>query len=152
MPTQKLKNFLNENNIKYVTIRHSEAYTALEVAASAHIAGKEMAKTVMAKIDGQMAMVVMPSSERLDFDRVCEITGATKVELATEHEFAHLFPGCELGAMPPFGNLWNLPVYVSEGLIEDEEIAFNAGTHTELLKLAYSDFHRLVQPRVLSFA
>lgn len=148
---QQLKNYLDEKGVKYVSIRHSEAYTAMEVAASAHIPGKEMAKTVMAKIDGRMVMIVLPSSEKVDFDVMREMTGADVVKLATEDEFAHLFPGCEIGAMPPFGNLWSIPVYVSEKLMEDEEIAFNAGTHTELLKLTYADFHRLAQPTVLSF-
>jgi Ala-tRNA(Pro) deacylase len=152
MPIQTLKNFLDQHHVKYVAIRHSEAYTALEVAASAHISGKEMVKTVMAKIDGAMSMIVMPSYEKVDFEQLREITGARSVELATESDFAHLFPGCEIGAMPPFGNLWGMPVYVSETLTADEQIAFNAGTHTELLRMAYADFALLVDPKVLSFA
>ena len=149
---KKLKEYLDENRIRYVTIRHSPAYTAQEIAASAHIPGKELAKTVMVKLDDQMAMAVLPASHRVDFDQLCETAGARKTELATEAEFRDRFPGCDVGAMPPFGNLYEMPVYVSESLAEDETIAFNAGTHAELIQMTYADFERLVEPRVLSFA
>lgn len=148
MPVQKLKEFLDSNGVKYVTISHSTAYTAQEVAASAHIKGKELAKTVMVKLDGEMAMVVLPASSQVDFGMLKEAAGASKVELATEAEFKDKFPGCETGAMPPFGNLYGLKVYSARRLAEDEEIAFNSGTHTELIRLAYADYERLVRPRV----
>jgi len=150
MPVQKLKKFLDENKIRYVSIIHSPAYTAQEIAALTHIKGGEMAKTVMVKVDGEMAMAVLPASFHVDLDRLREVSGAGKVELATEKEFKGLFPQCEVGAMPPFGNLWGMDVYVAEKLTEDEEIAFNAGTHTELVRLAYADYNRLVEPRVVS--
>jgi Ala-tRNA(Pro) deacylase len=151
MPATNLKDFLDDNKVKYVIITHSPAYTAHEIAASAHIPAKELAKTVMVKIDGKMAMAVVPSSHRVVLDALQDATGAKKIELATEDEFRDMCPGCALGAMPPFGNLYGLPVFVSHRLREDEHIAFNAGTHTELIKLAYADFERLAKPKVLNF-
>jgi Ala-tRNA(Pro) deacylase len=151
MPVKKLKEFLDNQNVKYVSIVHSRAYTAQEIAASAHIPGKELAKTVMVKVDGKMAMAVLPASFQVNFERLRQVVGAKAVELATEREFQDKFPECEVGAMPPFGNLYSMEVYVSRRLSEDKEIAFNAGSHTELIKLAYSDFERLVGPKVLDF-
>ena len=152
MPVKQLKEYLDAHNTKYVVITHSPAYTAQAIAASAHVSGKELAKTVMVKIDGKMAMAVLPASCQVDFNLMKEKTGAKKVELATEDEFKHLFPGCEVGAMPPFGNLYSMEVFAAEKLAEDEEIAFNAGSHTELIKMAYKDFERLANPKVLSFS
>ncbi|RPJ86720.1 MAG: YbaK/EbsC family protein [Acidobacteria bacterium] len=152
MPVKKLKEFLDENRVKYVTISHSLAYTAQEIAATAHIPGKELAKTVIIKADGRMAMAVLPASLKVDFDLLADATGAKKIELATEREFKQLFPDCELGAMPPFGNLYGMDVYVAESLTEDKEIAFNAGTHTELMRLPFEDFMRLVKPRVVKLS
>ena len=151
MSLQKLKEYLDEHKVKYVTISHSPAYTAQEVAAAAHIPGREMAKAVMVKVDGEMAMVVLPATIKVDFGRLLEATGAQEVELAHEREFKDLFPDCALGTMPPFGNLYGLPTYVAEELTEDEEIAFNAGSTTEVIKLAYRDYERLLRPRVLPF-
>jgi Ala-tRNA(Pro) deacylase len=152
MPAKKLKEFLDSNNVKYVSISHSAAYTAQEIAASAHIKGKELAKTVMVKIDGKMAMAVLPASYKVDMELLKEAAGASAVELAGEQEFKDMFPGCETGAMPPFGNLYDMDVFVSAMLAEDEEIAFNAGSHTELVRLAYKDYERLVQPKVVKFS
>jgi len=152
MPVKKLKEFLDSNHVRYVSISHSAAYTAQEIAALAHVPGKELAKTVMVKIDGKMAMAVLPASFKVDLEHLKEVLGAASVELASEREFRDLFPGCETGGMPPFGNLFGLEVYVSEKLTEDQEIAFNAGSHTELLKLAYADFERLAKPKVVQFA
>jgi Ala-tRNA(Pro) deacylase len=152
MPAKKVAQFLDSQKVKYVRVKHSAAYTAQEIAASAHIPGKELAKTVMVKIDGQMAMAVLPASYRVDFKRLKKLAGAKKVELASELEFQSLFPESEVGAMPPFGNLYEMDVYVAEPLPEDKEIAFNAGSHTELIRLHYSDFQRLVGPTVGDFA
>lgn len=149
MPINKLKKFLDSHQTKYVTIRHSPAYTAQETAQSAHIPGKELAKTVMVKVDGKMAMMVVPAADHLNLSEIRRIIGAGKVELATEGEFKSLFPDCEIGAMPPFGNLYGMEVFASARLTEDEEIAFNAGSHTELIKLAYRDFERLVSPKIV---
>ncbi len=152
MPVRKLKEFLDGHGVKYVMISHSRAYTAQEIAASAHVPGKELAKTVMVQLDGEMAMAVLPASSQIDLRRLGEVTGAADVELATEGQFQGLFPDCELGAMPPFGNLYGMPVYVAEELAVYEEIAFNAGSHTELIRLRYEDFERLVEPKVVRFA
>jgi len=152
MPVKKLKEFLDNNNIRYVSMVHSPAYTAQEIAASAHIPGKELAKTVMVKMNGEMAMAVLPASYKVDLNLLKELTGSTSIELATEHDFLNMFPGCELGAMPPFGNLYNMKVYSAKSLAENDEIVFNAGSHSELIKMKYQDFERLVKPIVLKFS
>ena len=148
MPVQKLKEFLDTNRVKYVTVAHSPAYTAQEVAALAHVPGREWAKTVVVKLDGRLALAVVPASHKVVFDLLRKASGAAAVELASEREFSALFPGCEVGAMPPFGNLFGMTVFVSEALTLDAEIAFNAGTFTELVRLPYADFERLVKPKV----
>jgi len=152
MPVQKLKQFLDDNGVRYVTIQHSPTFTAQEIAASAHIPGKELAKTVMVKIDGKMAMAVLPASFKVDMEKLKVATEAGTVELAGEQEFKDMFPACEIGAMPPFGNLYAMDVFAAEVLAEDEEIAFNAGSHTELIRLAYADFERLVHPKVVKIS
>lgn len=152
MPVRRLKEFLDSHNIRYVTISHSRAFTAQETATSAHIPGKELAKTVMVKIDGKMAMAVLPASCKVDFDLLRKATGSGQAEIADEKEFKNLFPECEVGAMPPFGNLYGMDVFVARSLTEDEEIAFNAGSHRELVKMAYRDFERLVKPKVMEFS
>ena len=149
MSESRLKDFLDKEHIKYVTIGHSPAYTAQEIAAEAHIPGKELAKTVVVKIDGEMVMVVTPASERIELDHLKDSLGAREVDLATENEFKDSFPDCETGAMPPFGNLYGMKVFVSQTLREDEQIAFNAGTHSELVRLPYTEFERLVEPTPL---
>ena len=149
MPMRTLAKFLDENKIRYVRISHSPAYTAQEIAASAHIPGREVAKTVMVKIEGKMQMVVTCASCQVDLGELKRAVGARKVELASEDEFRGLFPECELGAMPPFGNLFDMQVFVTEELTEDVDIAFNAGSHTELVRMSYADFARLVEPTVL---
>jgi len=147
MPLKKLKEFLDAHHIKYRSIKHSTAYTAQEVAASAHIPGKNIAKTVMIKVNGAMAMAVLPAQDLVDFKVLKQSVQAQKIELAAEQEFKSFFPECEVGSMPPFGNLYDMDVYVSERLAEDEEIAFNAGSHRELIMMAYRDFNDLVKPR-----
>ena len=152
MPVNKLKEYLDAQKVKYVVIRHSPAYTAQEIAASAHIRGKELAKTVMVTLDGRMAMAVLPASRKIGFDLLRQAAGVENVQLASEQAFRDMFPGCEVGAMSPFGNLYDMDVYVSKSLAEDEEIVFNAGSHTELIRLAYKDFERLVQPKAARIA
>ena len=149
MPAKKLKEFLDSENIKYISIMHSRAYTSQETAEMAHISGKELAKTVMVKLDGHMAMAVLPADEQIDLDLLKSNTNAKKAVLATEDQFRNLFPQCETGAMPPFGNLYGQDVYVEESLTADETIAFNAGSHSELIQLNFSDFKRLVKPKVV---
>jgi Ala-tRNA(Pro) deacylase len=152
MPLQKLKEFLDKEGIKYVSIKHSSAYTAQEIAALAHIPGKELAKTVIIKMNGKMAMAVLPASYKVNIQVIQEITGAENVRLASEGEFKDKFPDCEVGAMPPFGNLYNMEVFAAHSLEDDEEIAFNACSHTELIKLSFKDFKRLVNPRIIEFS
>jgi Ala-tRNA(Pro) deacylase len=151
MPSQKIKKFLDEEKVKYVSITHSPAYTAQEVAQSAHVPGRIMAKTVIVDMDGEMAMVVLPATRKIVLQDLREITGSDRLKLATEDAFRQKFPDCETGAMPPFGNLYGMEVYAAETLGESGEIAFNAGTHTEVIKMPYSDFERLVDPKVMSF-
>jgi Ala-tRNA(Pro) deacylase len=152
MPSTKLKNFLDENKIKYISLRHSSAYTAQEIAAITHIPGKDIAKTVIIKIDGKMAMAVLPASYKVSFEHLRDALGVKDVRLAYEQEFLDKFPDCEVGAMPPFGNIYGMDVYVAEALAEEEEIAFNACTHTELIKMKYEDFEKLVRPKKIKFA
>ena len=150
MPAQKLRKFLDSHDIEYVTIHHSPAYTAQRIAELTDIPGKELAKTVIVKMDEKYAMVVLPASRRVDLDYLKRGAEAKQVEVASEAEFKDLFPDCEVGAMPPFGNLYDLDVYVAEQLTEDEDIAFNAGSHTELVRMSYKDFERLVTPNVIA--
>jgi Ala-tRNA(Pro) deacylase len=149
MPLQKLTDFLDDNFVHYVIIKHSRAYTAQTVAYSAHIRARDLAKVVIIYLDEKMAMVVLPASDSVDLDLLRESTGSQSVRLAKELEFRNVFPECEPGAMPPFGNLYDMEVFVSSHLTEDELIAFNAGTHTELIQLSYSDFSELVSPVVI---
>lgn len=151
MPANKVRAFLDSRGVKYVTIRHSPAFTAAEVAASAHVAGRDFAKTVMVWIGGHLAMVVLPASRRIVLHDLRELLESPEARLATEAEFRDDFPDCELGAMPPFGNLYGLPVFVAASLAAEPEIAFNAGSHTEIIKMAYADFEHLVKPTVLEF-
>ena len=152
MAAKELKEFLDENNIKYVTVTHSTAYTSQEVAALTHTKGKDFAKTVVVMLDGALAMAVVPASYQVDMSRLKEGAQANTIALATESEFRNRFPGCETGAMSPFGNLFDMQVFVDESLTKDLEIAFNAASHNELIRLAYKDFERLVKPKVLNFA
>src|SRR6516162_3092269 len=139
MPVRKLKEFLDRENVKYISIIHSTAYTAQEVA-----------KTVIVELDGKMAMTVLPANRKIVLQDLREVTGSDEVKFASEEEFRERFTGCETGAMPPFGNLYGMEVYAAEGLTQNDEIAFNAGSHTEVIRMAYKDFERLVQPRVMS--
>ncbi len=152
MPVKRLKEFLDEHKVRYTTMSHSSAYTAQEIAAATHIPGKALAKTVIVKMDSRMTMVVLPAAHKIDLHLLKKAAGAANVELATEAEFKEVFPDCETGAMPPFGNLYGLPVLVAQSLTDNIEIAFNAGTHTEVMKLDFADFDRLVKPTTLKFS
>jgi Ala-tRNA(Pro) deacylase len=153
MPAEKLAEYLESQGIQYTVIEHhAPVYTAQEIAASTHIPGKQLAKTVMVKVDGGLAMAVIPASQRVNLNRLKELVGAGKVELASEQEFRNKFPDCQVGAMPPFGNLYGIPVYAAQDLAEEIEIAFCAGSHTELVRMAFSDFKRLAEPKILDFA
>jgi len=148
MPLSKLREFLDSHNIKYLVISHSLAYTAQGIAALTHVSGKKLAKTVIVKIDGILAMAVVPASLHVDLDRLRVLTGARAVEIASEREFKDAFPDCETGAMPPFGNLYDMSVYADASLAEYEEITFSAGRHNELVRMNWDDMIRLVNPMV----
>ncbi|MBB71136.1 MAG: deacylase [Legionellales bacterium] len=152
MPAKKLKQLLDEHNIKYVTISHSPAYTAQETAQSAHISGKALAKTVVVKIDGEMAMVVLPAANHVHFYDLQAELGVGNVELANEMEFREKFPDCDPGTMPPFGNLYGMKVYLTEDLSREDEMAFNAGSYSELIQIKVTDFIDLVQPTTIKVA
>jgi len=148
MPLSKLREFLDSHNVKYLIVSHSLAYTAQGVAALAHVSGKKLAKTVIVKIDGVLAMAVIPASCHVNLELLRMLTGAQAVEVASEAEFKDAFPDCETGAMPPFGNLYDMPVYADITFAECEEITFSAGTHRELVRMNWNDMQRLVNPIV----
>jgi Ala-tRNA(Pro) deacylase len=152
MPLKRLTYFLDKNKVKYRIQKHETAFTSMEVAATTHIAGKKVAKTVILVIDDVMKMVVLPSTHHIDFEQIREVLNAEYVRLATETEFEDKFPDCELGAMPPFGNLYDMETILSEVMTEEEEIAFDAGTHDEVIIMAYQDYHDLVKPTILPLA
>ena len=147
MLANSLQKYLDDKHVPYTTISHQPTYTAQEIAAKAHISGRTLAKTVMVKLDGKMVMAVVPAAYHVNFQLLKEATGSTNIELAREDEFVDLFPDVDVGAMPPFGNLYGLDVYVAESLAEDEMIAFSAGTHTDLIKMPFGIFAKLVKNR-----
>jgi Ala-tRNA(Pro) deacylase len=152
MPLTSLREYLDKHNVHYIVISHSPAFTAQGIAALAHIPGKDLAKTVIVKLDGKMAMAVLPASLHVDAKLLKKAANANTAEVAAEDDFKDRFPECETGAMPPFGNLYGLEVFAEDSLTKDKEIAFNACSHRELIRLAWSDFERLVKPRVVRFA
>jgi Ala-tRNA(Pro) deacylase len=147
----RLKGFLDENQIPYSVMTHTTAYTAQGAAAIMEISGKELAKTVVLWTGEEMILAVLPAPSHVGLDKLAAEVG-NSVRLAAEQEFISLFPDCEVGAMPPFGSLYNLPVYVDESLAADQAIVFNAGTHHDAIRMRYDDFVRLAKPRVCSFA
>ncbi len=149
MPTQKLKQYLDEQNVKYVSTIHSLAFTALQIAKSADIPTKQLAKTVILKIDDRLAMVVIPAAYQVNLELIRQTLANSQVEIASESEFSTKFPDCEVGAMPPFGNLYGMDVYIAESVSEHDNIVFNAGTHSEIIKMAYEDFERLAKPTLI---
>lgn len=149
MPIKELKEYLDTKKIKYFAVAHSPAYTSQEIAAAAHVSGKQLAKTVIVKLDGKFAMIVIRANDHINFEKLKEATKAHEVDLAGESEFKDKFPGCELGAMPPFGALYNMPVFISSKLIDQDTILFNAGSHSELMQMKFSDFERLVAPKMI---
>lgn len=151
MINQKLREFLDSNAVSYRTEAHEPTVDASRTAQAAHVRGREFAKTVIVKADGRLFMTVLPSTDRVDVDQLKQALGAKDLELADEDEINAAFPDCEIGAMPPFGNLYNMDVFVSEHLREDDHIVFNAGSHSEVMRMSYQDYDRLVHPQVLHF-
>lgn len=147
---RRLKEYLDIEAVPYEVIPHPLAFTAQGVAAAAHVPGRNLAKSVIVKGAWGLAMAVLPANHRVDIPAVRETLDGDDYRLASEAEFEEAFPECEVGAMPPFGNLYGMPVIVAEPLIWDEEIYFNCGNHTEVIRMKYADYARLVSPRVAS--
>lgn len=150
--SKRVATVLDENGIDYEHLEHEPAYTAQEVAEAEHVPGKEIAKCVILTGGDAFLMAVLPATRNVDVEALAEAAGATDLRLANEDEFTDLFPGCETGAMAPFGNLYDMPVFVDQTLREDEMITFNAGTHVDAIRMAYADWERLVEPVVASFS
>jgi Ala-tRNA(Pro) deacylase len=148
---KRLREFLDANGVKYEVTLHQVAYTSQEIAATSHISGKAIAKVVMVRRGEALVMTVLPAACKVGTDRLERILGASRISIAREQEFAGLFPDCDTGAMPPFGNLYGLEVYVDEELASHPQIVFQAGNHHELVTMTYADFARLVQPKVAEF-
>jgi Ala-tRNA(Pro) deacylase len=149
---ERLSQYLNDHSVRFEVLTHPQAYTMQEVAAELHESGKQVAKVVMVKADGKNVMLVVPASHRINFSRVGKLLNAERVSLAKEEDFAALFPDCAPGAMPPFGNLYQVPVYVDQSLANQDEILFRVGTHQDTMRMAYADYGRLVQPTIGDFA
>ncbi len=149
---ERLEEHLKKNRVTYKTVKHPEAYTAQEIAAAMHVPGKELAKVVMVKARDRFIMGVLPASWRVDFNKLKEVLREKDLRLATEGEFKALFPDCEAGAEPPFGNLYNIDTYVDQSITGDEHIFFNAGNHYEAVAMTYRDYAILVKPKVADFA
>jgi Ala-tRNA(Pro) deacylase len=148
----RLEEYLRENGVPFEEQHHPRAITAQEVAATEHVPGKMLAKVVVVMVDGRMVMLSLPAPYQVDLEKVGKVLGAEEARLAEEEEFEGAFPDCEVGAMPPFGNLYGMPVYVEEALAEDETIFFRAGTHTDTMSVRYTDFEQLVEPTIAAFA
>lgn len=151
MSHQDIDNYLEKNGITHRWVAHRPAYTAPETAASAHIRGKDFAKTVVVRLNGKLAMTVMPANEKIVPTRLSKMVGVKDVEIVPETEFMNSFPGCEPGAMPPFGSMFGMPVFVSATLAKDHTIACNAGSHTDCVMLSFADYVKLEHPRVGNF-
>lgn len=152
MSPKLLRAYLDEAKVEYIVRGHRPAFSSSRVAEAAHVPGRDLAKVVIVWMDTRLVMAVLPSTQHVDLEHLRVLSGARKVRLAHEEEFAARFDQCELGAMPPFGNLYDMEVFVAESLTRDEYISFNACTHTDVMTIAYADFERLVRPRVLAFA
>jgi Ala-tRNA(Pro) deacylase len=148
----RLEGYLRENRVPFEAQHHPRVVTAQEVAASEHVPGKMLVKTVMVLADGKLTMLALPATYQVDLEKAAAALEAGEVRLAEEEEFEGTFPDCEVGAMPPFGNLYGVPVYVEKALAEDETIVFRAGTHTDTMSVKYADFERVVEPTVSEFA
>jgi Ala-tRNA(Pro) deacylase len=150
--TGRLKQYLEENRVPYKVLTAAEgAYTAQETAARLHVSGKELAKAVIIKADGRLVMAVVPADRRVDFRKVAELVGASRATLARESEFEGAFPDCEVGAAPPFGNLYGLETLLDEHFLAQDQVTFLTGSHQEAVQMSRADYERLVQPRVADF-
>lgn len=146
-----LTEYLDKHGVQYAVIPHSPAYTAQGIAALSHTPGKELAKSVVVRVDGEMTLAVLPASFQVDLGMLKRAIRAKNVALASEDEFRDSFPECETGAMPPFGNLYGMRVIADEMLAQDKEITFNACSHRELIRLSWDDFQMLARPKMARF-
>lgn len=151
MPMRKLREYLDAGGADYVATRHRESFTAQETAELCHVPGQNMAKTVMVRVNGSLAMAVLPAKYQLDLFKLQDFTHAYSIKLADESDFDDAFPECELGAMPPFGNLFGMDVFADESLSHDINISFNGGTHDELISMPYGQWKNLVHPSMAQF-
>ena len=147
-----LLRYLNSNKVDFQVLEHDPAFSAHEVALATHVPASEMAKAIVVRVDDHLWMAVLRSDQRINQQMIRRTFGAKNVHLVHEEDLEQLFPDCQLGAMPPFGHLYGLPVMVEEGLAEDDEIVFNACTHTKSIRMKYKDFRRLAKPVVAGFA
>jgi len=145
----RLQEFLDTGQAPYESRTHRTAYTAAEVAEAMHIPGKEMAKTVIVNADGMLRMAVLPANQMLNLHHLQWVMRSDNIRLATEGEFKDAFPGCELGAMPPFGNLFGMSVYCDTRLANNDFIEFNGGTHTDTVRMLFTEFKRLARPTMI---
>lgn len=150
MPVKQLEEYLDAHNVSYVVIAHSPAYTAKQIADLVQVDSGQIAKTVMIYLDGVLSMVVLPASCRIRMDRFSRAMGTELIDLASEQEFEDRFPECEVGAMPPFGRIYEIPMYMYEGFMESGDIVFRAGAHNEVIKMNFKDYKMLAQPMTLS--
>jgi len=148
---EQLINCLNESGVAYEILQHPESVTAQRIAEAEHIKARHQAKVVMVKSNGRHLMTVISADHRIDLLKVEKLTGKP-ASLETEQGFKSIFPDCALGAMPPFGNLYGLPTYVDERLAQEDYIVFEAGTHTDAIKLKYRDYEKIVKPQVADLA
>lgn len=151
MISERLRNYLEQNPVKYRTEMHPATADAMRTAQSAHVPGREFAKSVIFKANGKVGMAVLPATDQVHLDELGKAIGSREISLADEDELRAAFPDCDVGAMPPFGNLYNMETFVSEHLREDDNITFNAGSHDEVMKMSYQDYERLVRPHVVHF-
>lgn len=149
---ERLENYLRENGVLYENQHHTRAITAQEVAATEHVPGRMFAKTVMVLADERLVMLVLPAPRHVNPKKAADVLGVEEVYLAGEKRFTETFSDCEVGAMPPFGSLYGVPVYSDKALSEDETIVFRSGTHTDTMSVSYADFEKLVKPTVAEFA
>lgn len=152
MPIDRVESLLREHDTEYERIEHPPAFTAQEEAAAAHVSGREWAKTIVFYADDRPGLALLPATHRVDLERLARAVGAHEARLASEDEMADLFPDVEVGAVPPFGALWDLPVFCDESLRQHEHVTFHAGSHREAVRMGYSDFERLAEPVVAAFA
>jgi Ala-tRNA(Pro) deacylase len=149
---QRIRDYLDSQDVPFEPLHHSQAFTGQEVAHSLHLSGKRLAKTLVLKADGKLLMAVIPACHRLNLQDLRGVVEISHLEMLPESELAKLFPDCELGAVPPFGSLYGLEVWVDRAVSDGEEVVFCAGTHEDCLRMKYSDFAKLVKPRLGRFS